>query len=79
MGQLTLRSSAMTSEMKREPRRSAATALVTVPAFCWLRRPPFCGVGRGLGGCRRDSLAGLPDFGTRAPAGAGALPSPDAP
>ena len=33
VGQLTLRSSAMTSRRKRDPRRSRWTALVTVPAF----------------------------------------------
>src|SRR5262245_40432484 len=72
VGQLTLRSSAMTSDRNREPRRSAATALVTVPAFCVERRP-FWGVGRGAGGWRRDWR------GARAPAGAGELPSPELP
>src|SRR5215207_2795745 len=70
VGQLTLRSSAMTSDTNREPRRSAATALVTVPAFCVERRP-FWGAGRRLGGWRRDCR------GARAPAGAGELPSPE--
>ena len=67
VGQLTLRSSTMTSRRKRDPRRSRWTAFVTVPAFsCGRRRPS----GGRRGARALDGLVGAAGLG-RARAGGG--------